>query len=234
MSLKFIEERRADSLTHRPPTTERRWRPGSLRMTAQFLCRVFQTQDTSSFLHHVSHSARPSTINHEMIWKDLIDEVTAVGCGSSDSAQPVTGIEYDSRRVRPGAVFVAMKGGSTDGNRYIDKALAAGALGIITDSAPTFDHLLVYQPGIPVARSRAWPPRARRKPPPPSSAIPNASLPPPASPAPTAKPPRPFSSKRCSTSPLAKPFSSAPSNITSPAKCAPRCTPRPSRATCSS
>src|ERR1039458_8990566 len=69
---------------------------------------------------------------------------------SGDSAMPITGVEYDSRRVRPGAVFVAMKGGSTDGNRYVDKALAAGALGIITDSAPMFDHLLVYQAGVPV------------------------------------------------------------------------------------
>jgi UDP-N-acetylmuramoyl-L-alanyl-D-glutamate--2,6-diaminopimelate ligase len=88
-----------------------------------------------------------------MKWKDLIEEVTAVDAGGGagdESAQPVTGVEYDSRKVRPGAVFVAMKGGSTDGNRYIDKALAAGALGIITDSAPTFDHLLVYQAGVPV------------------------------------------------------------------------------------
>ena len=84
-----------------------------------------------------------------MLWKELIAEITAVGA-SGDSAQPVTGIEYDSRRVRPGAVFVAMKGGSTDGNRYIEKALAAGALGIITDSSPSFDHLLVYQAGMPV------------------------------------------------------------------------------------
>ena len=84
-----------------------------------------------------------------MKWKDLIDEVTAVDtAGGSD--QPITGIEYDSRRIRSGAVFVAMKGGSTDGNRYIDKALANGALGIITDSAPTFDHLLVYQAGVPL------------------------------------------------------------------------------------
>ena len=43
-----------------------------------------------------------------------------------------------------------MKGGSTDGNRYIEKALASGALGIITDSSPTFDHLLVYDPETPV------------------------------------------------------------------------------------
>jgi UDP-N-acetylmuramoyl-L-alanyl-D-glutamate--2,6-diaminopimelate ligase len=84
-----------------------------------------------------------------MTWKDLIEEIEAVGA-EGDSEQPVTGVEYDSRRVRPGAVFVAMKGGSTDGNRYVDKAIAAGAVGIITDSSPTFDHLLVYQAGVPV------------------------------------------------------------------------------------
>ena len=66
------------------------------------------------------------------------------------SEAPITGVEYDSRKVKPGAVFVAIKGGSTDGNRYIEKALGAGALGIITDSSNTFDHLLVYQAGTPV------------------------------------------------------------------------------------
>jgi UDP-N-acetylmuramoyl-L-alanyl-D-glutamate--2,6-diaminopimelate ligase len=84
-----------------------------------------------------------------MIWNDLIAEVAFIGSAGS-SATPVTGIEYDSRRVRPGAVFVAMKGGSTDGNRYVEKAIAAGALGIVTDSAQTFDHLTVYQAGLPV------------------------------------------------------------------------------------
>ena len=84
-----------------------------------------------------------------MNWQDLTAEITAVGAtGSSDA--PITGIEYDSRRVRPGSVFVAMKGGSADGNKFVDKAIAAGALGIITDSAPTFDHLTVYQAGLPV------------------------------------------------------------------------------------
>jgi UDP-N-acetylmuramoyl-L-alanyl-D-glutamate--2,6-diaminopimelate ligase len=84
-----------------------------------------------------------------MNWKELVEEVTAIGSGG-DSAQPITGVEYDSRRVRAGSVFVAMKGGSTDGNRYVDKALASGALGIITDSAPKFDHLLVFEAGLPV------------------------------------------------------------------------------------
>jgi UDP-N-acetylmuramoyl-L-alanyl-D-glutamate--2,6-diaminopimelate ligase len=84
-----------------------------------------------------------------MNWNELIAEVTAVGAGG-DSSLPVTGVEYDSRKVCPGSVFVAMKGGSTDGNRYVEKARAAGALGIITDSAPMFDHLLVFAPELTV------------------------------------------------------------------------------------
>jgi UDP-N-acetylmuramoyl-L-alanyl-D-glutamate--2,6-diaminopimelate ligase len=84
-----------------------------------------------------------------MKWQDLSEEIAAVE-SAGDSTQPITGVEYDSRRVRPSAVFVAMKGGSTDGNRFVDKAIASGALGIITDSPQTFDHLLVYQAGLPV------------------------------------------------------------------------------------
>jgi UDP-N-acetylmuramoyl-L-alanyl-D-glutamate--2,6-diaminopimelate ligase len=84
-----------------------------------------------------------------MLWPDLIAEITAVG-SSGSSSQLITGIEYDSRRVRPGSVFVAMKGGTTDGNRYVDKAIAAGALGIITDSSHTFDHLVVYKSELPI------------------------------------------------------------------------------------
>ncbi|MFP5236322.1 MAG: UDP-N-acetylmuramoyl-L-alanyl-D-glutamate--2,6-diaminopimelate ligase [Acidobacteriota bacterium] len=84
-----------------------------------------------------------------MQWKELIAEVEAVGA-SGDTASPIAGVEYDSRRVRPGAVFVAMKGGTTDGNRYVEKAIGSGAAGIITDSSQTFDHLLVYNPDTPV------------------------------------------------------------------------------------
>jgi UDP-N-acetylmuramoyl-L-alanyl-D-glutamate--2,6-diaminopimelate ligase len=47
----------------------------------------------------------------------------------------IAGVEYDSRRVRPGIAFVAMKGDTTDGNRFIDQAIAAGAVAIVTDSA---------------------------------------------------------------------------------------------------
>ncbi|MFI5101900.1 MAG: UDP-N-acetylmuramoyl-L-alanyl-D-glutamate--2,6-diaminopimelate ligase [Terriglobales bacterium] len=54
----------------------------------------------------------------------------------SQSGNPaVAGVEYDSRRVRPGTVFVAMKGETSDGNRFIDQAIAAGAVAIVTDSS---------------------------------------------------------------------------------------------------
>lgn len=54
----------------------------------------------------------------------------------SQSGNPsVTGLDYDSRRVKPGYVFVAMKGETSDGNAFIDKAIAAGAVAVVTDSA---------------------------------------------------------------------------------------------------
>lgn len=82
-----------------------------------------------------------------MNWNELIAEVGAVGSGGSSDAT-LAGIEYDSRRVRKGSVFVAMQGGSNDGNRFVEKAIRSGAAGILTDSSLTFDHLVVYEPGV--------------------------------------------------------------------------------------
>src|SRR6266699_5236758 len=47
----------------------------------------------------------------------------------------ISRIEYDSRRVKPGDAFVAMRGESSDGNNFIDKAISEGAVAVITDSA---------------------------------------------------------------------------------------------------
>src|SRR5579864_6141947 len=46
----------------------------------------------------------------------------------------ILGLDYDSRRVKPGWLFVAMHGEATDGNRYIDAALKNGAVAVATDS----------------------------------------------------------------------------------------------------
>src|SRR5579871_4040000 len=67
-----------------------------------------------------------------MTFQQLLDGVEFL----SQSGNPdVTGVEYDSRRVKPGCVFVAMRGESSDGNRFIDQAIQAGAVAIVTDSA---------------------------------------------------------------------------------------------------
>jgi UDP-N-acetylmuramoyl-L-alanyl-D-glutamate--2,6-diaminopimelate ligase len=47
----------------------------------------------------------------------------------------VSSVEYDSRRVKPGCLFVAMRGESSDGNRFIDQAIQAGAVAVVTDSS---------------------------------------------------------------------------------------------------
>ena len=58
------------------------------------------------------------------------------GTGASHSgADPeISGLDYDSRRLQPGWVFVAMHGESSDGNRFIDAALQQGAAAVVTDS----------------------------------------------------------------------------------------------------
>ena len=55
---------------------------------------------------------------------------------SSPAAIPdveVSGIAIDSRAVKPGYLFVAMRGGSVDGHDYIQKAVDSGAAAIIGD-----------------------------------------------------------------------------------------------------
>lgn len=47
----------------------------------------------------------------------------------------VNGIEFDSRKIRPGDVFLAMRGESSDGNKFIDQAIASGAVAVVSDSA---------------------------------------------------------------------------------------------------
>src|SRR5579862_1637849 len=64
----------------------------------------------------------------------------------------ITGVEYDSRRIVPRSLFLAMQGETTDGNHYAANAIAQGATAVVTDSAATFDHLALNHPDIAVAQ----------------------------------------------------------------------------------
>jgi UDP-N-acetylmuramoyl-L-alanyl-D-glutamate--2,6-diaminopimelate ligase len=70
---------------------------------------------------------------------DVLADLAAVE--SVNAPVEVTGVEYDSRRVGPGEVFVAMRGGTADGNRYIDAAVAQGAAAVVTDSRQSYERL---------------------------------------------------------------------------------------------
>ncbi len=50
---------------------------------------------------------------------------------SSGEDSPIQGIAIDSRKVKPGDVFVAFKGLSLDGHQYIPDAIQAGAIAIV-------------------------------------------------------------------------------------------------------
>ncbi|MGC1381696.1 MAG: UDP-N-acetylmuramoyl-L-alanyl-D-glutamate--2,6-diaminopimelate ligase [Candidatus Baltobacteraceae bacterium] len=54
---------------------------------------------------------------------------------SGDAQQLVTGIEIDSRTVRTGSLFVAVRGAQTDGHRYVRQAVANGARAVIVEDA---------------------------------------------------------------------------------------------------
>ncbi len=66
-----------------------------------------------------------------MTFQHLLDGAEVL----AQSGNPdVSSVEYDSRQVKPASVFVAMQGETSDGNRFIDRAIQAGAVAVVTDS----------------------------------------------------------------------------------------------------
>ncbi|MDY5086426.1 MAG: UDP-N-acetylmuramoyl-L-alanyl-D-glutamate--2,6-diaminopimelate ligase, partial [Alloprevotella sp.] len=65
----------------------------------------------------------------------LLERVAILSSKGTLDAE-ITGIETDSRQVKAGNLFVAVKGTQTDGHAYIDKAVAAGAAAILVMDMP--------------------------------------------------------------------------------------------------
>jgi UDP-N-acetylmuramoyl-L-alanyl-D-glutamate--2,6-diaminopimelate ligase len=55
---------------------------------------------------------------------------------ASGDAVEVRGLAVDSRVVKPGELFFALAGSKTDGSRFVDAAIAAGAVAIASDHRP--------------------------------------------------------------------------------------------------
>ena len=67
--------------------------------------------------------------------KELLREIVPTRLlGSAE--QEIAGICYDSRKVTPGSLFVAIKGFQSDGHAYIGKALELGACALLVQDVP--------------------------------------------------------------------------------------------------
>src|SRR5215831_16778618 len=66
--------------------------------------------------------------------RDLFDDGARID--PQAEALLVTGLAVDSRAVKPGDLFFALSGSKTDGARFIEAAIAAGAVAVAGDHPP--------------------------------------------------------------------------------------------------
>ena len=74
-----------------------------------------------------------------MILKDILYKVSLdVVIGTTDVQ--INEIQFDSRAIKKGDVFVALKGTTVDGHEYIEKAVSLGAKAIILEELPDYQE----------------------------------------------------------------------------------------------
>ncbi|MBP3684150.1 MAG: UDP-N-acetylmuramoyl-L-alanyl-D-glutamate--2,6-diaminopimelate ligase [Oscillospiraceae bacterium] len=67
--------------------------------------------------------------------KELIKDIPVLEC-TADLELEICDVHYDSRKVTPGSLFVAVTGFASDGNRFIPMALSKGAAAVVTAKRP--------------------------------------------------------------------------------------------------
>jgi len=85
--------------------------------------------------------AEPSDRKRLALW--TADEIAEATGGTASGAFQVAGVEMDSRDVRSGDLFFALKGESADGHLYLDKAFASGAAAAVVERPIPQPHILV-------------------------------------------------------------------------------------------
>jgi UDP-N-acetylmuramoyl-L-alanyl-D-glutamate--2,6-diaminopimelate ligase len=68
-----------------------------------------------------------------MMLGELINMLPNAATHGAPPVSEVTGLAYDSRKVKPGMLFAALKGVATDGHAYLAKAAAAGAAAALVE-----------------------------------------------------------------------------------------------------
>jgi UDP-N-acetylmuramoyl-L-alanyl-D-glutamate--2,6-diaminopimelate ligase len=64
---------------------------------------------------------------------------------SGDMNVDVKGIAFDSRKVTPGSLFIAVKGTQSDGHAFIEKSIIAGAIAVVCEVLPeNIDERVTY------------------------------------------------------------------------------------------
>src|SRR5271168_515623 len=70
---------------------------------------------------------------------DVLAGVGAEQLSGSRAALDVTGVAHDSRKVRPGDLFVALQGATHDGASFLAQAKASGAVAVLAERAVVAD-----------------------------------------------------------------------------------------------
>ena len=85
--------------------------------------------------------------------KELLKDVEVLEL-RADPELNVQDVVYDSRRVTPGDLFMAISGFNSDGNRFIPMAMAKGAVAVVTAKRPETDvpYVLVEADRLSMAR----------------------------------------------------------------------------------
>src|SRR4051794_35003472 len=82
----------------------------------------------------------------ELSLAEVADVVGGVLRGCSGTEMITGGVEFDSRRVQPGGLFVALPGERVDGHDFAAAAMAAGAAGVL--AGRTVDAAAVLVPAV--------------------------------------------------------------------------------------
>ena len=67
--------------------------------------------------------------------KELLKDIPAVAVVGSEDIE-ITGVNIDSRRIKEGHLFVAMKGTQVDGHKFVPKAVELGAKAVLCEDMP--------------------------------------------------------------------------------------------------